>query len=349
MLNGPVPSITELLSNIGHIQYLDGWPLQMGESFLGLAGAAPMLYHTERPGSRACISLVENWAMETNPFLATFNCFYSIKIIKNPPWQTATLETLSLVLFNINAVNISSHYNLASICTWYSSTEVRTKDLIGNADIETRDAHHCTRWKVTSIFLRTVHSWIWGARGKIRSKTFKLLRIPFFADVWIPSTNSWIRSVFANNHFHRIYYLTSFTKISPYELTHYFALHWLSCQFVLSLRRKWEKFWKNPESSSLLLNRGEIYRMALEICRNLHTFMYFLPTILPCSEIPTIFFITQKGEFECFWARKEITIGVRMCQFFSRGQKVPRFITYVSWSQLTYVMNLGTFCPLEKN
>jgi hypothetical protein len=28
---------------------------------------------------------------------------------------------------------------------------------------------------------------------------------------------------------------------------------------------------------------------------------------------------------------------------------VPRFITYVSWLQLTYVMNLGTFCPLEKN
>jgi hypothetical protein len=33
----------------------------------------------------------------------------------------------------------------------------------------------------------------------------------------------------------------------------------------------------------LLLNRGEIYRMALEICRNLHTFMYFLATILTCS------------------------------------------------------------------
>jgi hypothetical protein len=33
------------------------------------------------------------------------------------------------------------------------------------------------------------------------------------------------------------------------------------------------------------------------------------------------------------------TIGVRMCQFFSKGQKVPRFIAYVSWSQLTYVMN----------
>jgi hypothetical protein len=33
----------------------------------------------------------------------------------------------------------------------------------------------------------------------------------------------------------------------------------------------------------LLLNRGEIYQVAIEICRNLHTFMYFLPTILPCS------------------------------------------------------------------
>jgi hypothetical protein len=31
------------------------------------------------------------------------------------------------------------------------------------------------------------------------------------------------------------------------------------------------------------LNRGQIYRMALEICRNSHTFMYSLPTILPCS------------------------------------------------------------------
>jgi hypothetical protein len=28
---------------------------------------------------------------------------------------------------------------------------------------------------------------------------------------------------------------------------------------------------------------------------------------------------------------------------------VPRFITYVSGLQLTYVINLGTFCPLEKN
>jgi hypothetical protein len=41
--------------------------------------------------------------------------------------------------------------------------------------------------------------------------------------------------------------------------------------------------------------------------------------------------------------------GVRMWQCFSRGQKVPRFITYVSWLQLTYVMNQGTFCPLEKH
>jgi hypothetical protein len=34
---------------------------------------------------------------------------------------------------------------------------------------------------------------------------------------------------------------------------------------------------------------------------------------------------------EChLWKGQEDTIGVRMCQFFSRGQKVPRFITYVS-------------------
>jgi hypothetical protein len=37
---------------------------------------------------------------------------------------------------------------------------------------------------------------------------------------------------------------------------------------------------RRPE---LLLNRGEIYRMGLLICRNSHTFMYSLPTILPCS------------------------------------------------------------------
>jgi hypothetical protein len=28
---------------------------------------------------------------------------------------------------------------------------------------------------------------------------------------------------------------------------------------------------------------------------------------------------------------------------------VPRFKSYGSWLQLTYVMNLGNFCPLEKN
>jgi hypothetical protein len=32
-----------------------------------------------------------------------------------------------------------------------------------------------------------------------------------------------------------------------------------------------------------LLNCGEIYHLALEICRNSHTFMYSLPPILPCS------------------------------------------------------------------
>jgi hypothetical protein len=36
-----------------------------------------------------------------------------------------------------------------------------------------------------------------------------------------------------------------------------------------------------PGRPVLLLNRGEIYRMALEICRNSHTFMYSLPTISP--------------------------------------------------------------------
>jgi hypothetical protein len=40
----------------------------------------------------------------------------------------------------------------------------------------------------------------------------------------------------------------------------------------------------SDNANIVLLNRGEIlYHMAIEICRNLHTFMYFLPTILPCS------------------------------------------------------------------
>jgi hypothetical protein len=46
----PVPSITEVLSSIEHSQYLDGWPLQTGEQYKGLAGAAfsPVLYRIVR-------------------------------------------------------------------------------------------------------------------------------------------------------------------------------------------------------------------------------------------------------------------------------------------------------------
>jgi hypothetical protein len=40
--------------------------------------------------------------------------------------------------------------------------------------------------------------------------------------------------------------------------------------------------------------------------------------------------IENGGKMDPYTIIIMVTIGVRMCQFFSRGQKVPRFITYVS-------------------